>query len=354
MPLLMTLPDAVGIPPETQLYRDLRDLAVLTDVAALAASRGQTTPADRRPPLPHELRAGIAGAGRARAGLDVITTQTKTRLRADRTAFLALVADYARGVLAAHPAAAGSDARALLLALGGARIPLTALPGLPGLLDASRAFHLAALQDAARLGALHVRAEARHQLAGTRPLPTASSPVAMADPPPAGYRPTVAGAVPAAARIAGELEARADYAAEAPHVDLAGDLRDLSLGMSAAGGYGETLDAILTAGAALSTAGLDTDMADALAQQGWGLGRSGGADDLAAAGLGEPVQTYASEIDDKNTCGPCFDIDGTVFPTRAEGERAYAGGVYEGCRGGGRCRGTLVYVWGAESPATMP
>lgn len=321
----------------------LEHLQQLTELQALAAAR----PVGARPPLPHELHAGIRSAGRARAGLDAITAQTKARLLADRTAFLALIRSYAAGVIANHPNATGADARALLLELGGPYVPLTALPGATELLDAATAFHRAALADAARLGAMHVRAEARAQ---GRQLPPVTN--ALADPPPGPYRPTVPGAA-AAGRLADELDARAKHAGTSPQVDLAGELRDIAMGMSAADTYGGTLDAVLAAGDALSTAGLEADLGDALAQQAWGLGRSGGADELAAGGFGEPVQTYASELDDANTCGPCFDIDGTEFPTRAEGERAYAGGVYEGCLGGGRCRGTLVYVWGSETPATV-
>lgn len=59
----------------------------------------------------------------------------------------------------------------------------------------------------------------------------------------------------------------------------------------------------------------------------------------------------ASEILDKNTCGPCRAIDGTEFTSLAQAAENYPAGAggYVSCAGGGRCRGTMIAVWGAAS-----
>jgi hypothetical protein len=58
-------------------------------------------------------------------------------------------------------------------------------------------------------------------------------------------------------------------------------------------------------------------------------------------------QYLATEIGDKNTCGPCKAIDGTEFNSLSEAQNAYpsGGGGYANCAGGGRCRGTMIAVW---------
>ena len=53
----------------------------------------------------------------------------------------------------------------------------------------------------------------------------------------------------------------------------------------------------------------------------------------------------ASEILDKNACGPCRAIDGESFSTLADANQAYPSGGYVDCLGGVRCRGTIVAVW---------
>lgn len=58
---------------------------------------------------------------------------------------------------------------------------------------------------------------------------------------------------------------------------------------------------------------------------------------------------YAAEVNDTRTCGPCKSIDGTLFDTLDEAISVYGGGGYNGCLGGGRCRGRMVTVWEAEA-----
>jgi 2'-5' RNA ligase len=63
-----------------------------------------------------------------------------------------------------------------------------------------------------------------------------------------------------------------------------------------------------------------------------------------------PARVYtASEILDRNVCGPCRDIDGTEFETLADSLVAYPAGGYTACLGGPRCRGTVVALWEEET-----
>ena len=56
-----------------------------------------------------------------------------------------------------------------------------------------------------------------------------------------------------------------------------------------------------------------------------------------------PLDAWASEIMDKNTCKACSHIDGKDFDTWEEARAAYPDfGGYTNCSGGSRCRGTLV------------
>jgi HK97 family phage portal protein len=59
-------------------------------------------------------------------------------------------------------------------------------------------------------------------------------------------------------------------------------------------------------------------------------------------------RVVASEINDRNRCGPCSEIDGRLFETVAEAFAAYGGGSYIECLGRERCRGTTRLVWPAD------
>jgi hypothetical protein len=70
--------------------------------------------------------------------------------------------------------------------------------------------------------------------------------------------------------------------------------------------------------------------------------------------LPTPERIYASELLDKNTCHPCARTDGREYSNVDAALMDYPGaGGYIACDGGHRCRGTLVYVWPSESPATI-
>lgn len=58
-----------------------------------------------------------------------------------------------------------------------------------------------------------------------------------------------------------------------------------------------------------------------------------------------PKRLVAVEINDKNTCLPCEELDGAAFATLAEAEAAYPVAGFVGCLGGLRCRGHLHAVW---------
>lgn len=53
----------------------------------------------------------------------------------------------------------------------------------------------------------------------------------------------------------------------------------------------------------------------------------------------------ATEVLDAGTCGPCREIDETVFDDLAAAEAAYGTGSYIYCQGGIRCRGTVIALW---------
>lgn len=62
-------------------------------------------------------------------------------------------------------------------------------------------------------------------------------------------------------------------------------------------------------------------------------------------------ELYASELLDTSTCAECRAEDGKEFDSVDAAEGDYPGGGYMACRGGERCRGTLVAVYGEEAPS---
>lgn len=56
------------------------------------------------------------------------------------------------------------------------------------------------------------------------------------------------------------------------------------------------------------------------------------------------VGWHASELLDENTCGPCVAVDGREFESLAAAMREYPSGGFSECKGGPRCRGTVVAV----------
>lgn len=94
-------------------------------------------------------------------------------------------------------------------------------------------------------------------------------------------------------------------------------------------------------------------LTDAQPQQQLGAALTGAQNAARTATLrGGPVgAVYASEKNDKNTCAPCREVNGRWLGNTDDMdqvERSYPGGGFGGyrqCRGGPRCRGTVVGVW---------
>lgn len=107
------------------------------------------------------------------------------------------------------------------------------------------------------------------------------------------------------------------------------------------------VEGVVRAGRESSTRALATDYASAPIHQAHGQGRQ-----VAAQRLPTPANIYASELLDRNTCGPCSLIDGTNYPDLAAARADYPDGRYRECAGGARCRGTLVFVWSTEEGPT--
>jgi hypothetical protein len=57
-----------------------------------------------------------------------------------------------------------------------------------------------------------------------------------------------------------------------------------------------------------------------------------------------PVRYHASELLDAATCDECLRVDGTEYATLPAAMRAYPSGGFLECKGGPRCRGTVVAV----------
>lgn len=221
--------------------------------------------------------------------------------------------------------------RLLELEVGG----LARLPGVPALLNSTAADLTVALRHHADVAGGLVLAEAAAQ-----GFPTLPAFVVDVD-------------------AAAQLEQLAHRLAVAPHVDLIRALRDEAVRLPT-----PTTAALLAAQLAAHAATLSTGPLDLAARcaaaQADGLGRQSAAATIltppvaaaAAAPRQAVAQIYASELLDQNTCGPCSLVDGTTYPDLATARLDYPAGIYVGCAGRDRCRGTLVFVWDTEAPPT--
>lgn len=54
---------------------------------------------------------------------------------------------------------------------------------------------------------------------------------------------------------------------------------------------------------------------------------------------------FSSEVNDRSTCWPCHQVDGTEYESWIDAWVDYGGGKYRGCLGRNRCRGTVKARW---------
>jgi hypothetical protein len=64
----------------------------------------------------------------------------------------------------------------------------------------------------------------------------------------------------------------------------------------------------------------------------------------------EPERYYASELLDANTCEECVARDGTDYLELTDAERDYPTGGFKDCKGGVRCRGSIIAVYPESEP----
>lgn len=306
-------------PPPT-LLADL-ELALAATDAELAARRedvgaGLVPPDVRRALRPDELVAAVNFAALDDA-VETHARQLARRLAQDREAFAQLLYND----LLARP-----DNRAMvdrLLDLDGPT-GLGAIEGVGDLLAESTAAYRAALERAAAAGGERALGEALAQGVGDEAL---------------------GGAVTVTGAGADQLDQAARRLAQGPHTDLVRALREAAV---AAPPEGDVFDTVVETVEGLSPAPLE-DYARTASASADGLGRQA----AVAAAAATPAAIYASELLDRNTCGPCSLVDGRQYDTLAEARADYPTGIYQGCLGGPRCRGTLVFVWGEEEPPTL-
>lgn len=280
--------------------------ALQEDMAA-----GLLPPGATRGLHPHELAARVSFAAIA-IGEEAASQGIAQRLIDDRAAFLdLLVAD-----LAAQPSGRAVVDRLLALETAG----IVQVGGVGDLVGATATAVQAALLAHADLAAQMAASEAALQGVDIGP--------ALLD-------------VAALAQI----EQLSQRLAVGPHVDLVRALRDVAVRLPTPPAAPSLAGDLRLAGQALSQQPLLQSARDAVAQAD-GMGRQATADVVA------PAQIYASELLDRNTCGPCSLIDGTEYPSLSAARVDYPIGNYIRCEGGDRCRGTLVFVWATEAPPT--
>lgn len=298
-------------------------LAAETDYIAELIERGILPEGARREPTTRELRAGVRFAE-----LDRIVTQAG--------ALIARTVGPVRDVLLAELGpmleriVTGADASPYDVAEALTALDTTQIPGLPAALDEAIEEIVGQLETVARAGAHEALGEALRQGVPETMLPRL---------PEATTAEVRAAAAAHASRVATTtvtrlLEAATEGATRAATV-----------------GGATTTDVITAAVQAATDASVAAieDQARQAANVTHGIGRRD-----AQTALPEPAEVYASELLDRNTCGPCADLDGTEYDTLEDGLMDYPGaGGYIGCEGGSRCRGTLVVVWPREAGATV-
>jgi hypothetical protein len=150
------------------------------------------------------------------------------------------------------------------------------------------------------------------------------------------------------AEAADHLDLAARRLAQAPQVDVLTALRErIYVEPRALVTPAEVIGRLEAHARGLSPKSLVQYAGDAAAQA-HGLGRLG-----AGAVMPEAKAQYASELLDRNTCGPCSLVDGHEYSSVVAARADYPFGQYRNCEGGPRCRGTVVLVWSTEADPTL-
>lgn len=270
--------------------------------------------------FPWELHTNFAAI---ELGVNAVAAVLATHLADDRAKLIELLAaDLAAA--AASPGDMPPDVAVAyrVLALN-SELGLDAIPGAGALLADAEARYRGQLDVAATAGADQVTAEAEAQgvqLVKARLDRTGE------------YRLDLAARRLAEQPMSDVLKAAADFAYRMP---------DATTGALA----GRVVDQLrqLSADRLTGYARPPVQQADGLGRQAAVTGGGG-----TGHGLVLPERIYASELLDRNTCGPCSMIDGTEYQTLDEARSDYPNGQYRNCEGGDLCRGTLVFVWGSE------
>jgi hypothetical protein len=154
----------------------------------------------------------------------------------------------------------------------------------------------------------------------------------------------VAGLSDLALLPAGAFVSEANSAVTAMHYQL------MQAGLKVSQGGVTAEDALLAVTNASPNA--PRDLSQQAAHIAYGGGRAHQADAIGTP----PAGIYASALLDKAGCGPCGANDGHRYGTLKEAYLDYPhAGPYKDCKGGMRCRCTLVMVWPEEGgPATSP
>lgn len=291
-------------------------LAAETEYLEELITRGILPAGARREPTSRELRAGVRFAE-----LDRIVNDATGLLTRTMRPVLELLLEELPVVLSG-----ASDQYAVLAALE--QLRPEDVPGLPELIDQTVEAMTAQLVAVAEQGAHEALGEAARQGVPSRLLPDVNADTEEVRAAAAAHARRAVGA-----QITRALAAATEEAARAATIGGATT--------------GTVIDAASSAAGAASMAGPE-DLARQAANVAHGLGRRD-----AQTELPEPEEVYASELLDRNTCGPCATVDGTQYGTLEEGLADYPGaGGYYACDGGSRCRGTLVIVWPQEVDAT--
>lgn len=79
-----------------------------------------------------------------------------------------------------------------------------------------------------------------------------------------------------------------------------------------------------------------------------------GAGRVEAAATMKPEEIYSSELLDGATCDACARVDGKDYDSMADALTEYETGGYGACKGGARCRGTLVFQYNGLGTDAIP